>query len=53
MREIQKPENAAAFVVLPSQFNGVEFPSHCSFSYRNDEMGRRMGGGGKRSKSCP
>jgi hypothetical protein len=29
MKEIQDPANAGAFVVLPSQFNGVEFPSHC------------------------
>eukprot|EP00434_Breviolum_minutum_P024595 symbB.v1.2.021722.t1/scaffold1894.1/size98026/1 len=48
MREIQKPENAAAFVVLPSQFNGVEFPSHCSIvesveDYKYDHTGGPCG----------
>ena len=34
MAEMQKPENAYAFFVLPSQFNGVEFPSHCILERR-------------------
>ncbi|CAK8995335.1 Hypothetical protein SCF082_LOCUS4313 [Durusdinium trenchii] len=45
MVEIQKPENAGAFIVIPSQFNGVEFPSHCSVvesveEYKYDHTGR-------------
>lgn len=28
MEEIQRPENAGAFFVLPSQLNGAEYPSH-------------------------
>lgn len=44
MAEMQKPENAHAFFVLPSQFNGVEFPSHCSVveaieEYKYDNTG--------------
>lgn len=44
MAEMQKPENADAFFVLPSQFNGVEFPSHCSVveaieEYKYDNTG--------------
>ncbi|CAK8998632.1 RanBP-type and C3HC4-type zinc finger-containing protein 1 [Durusdinium trenchii] len=44
MVEIQKPEHAGAFIVIPSQFNGVEFPSHCSVvesveEYKYDHTG--------------
>lgn len=28
MSEIQKPENATALFVLPSQLNAAEYPSH-------------------------
>ncbi|CAJ1355106.1 unnamed protein product [Effrenium voratum] len=44
MREMQNPENANAFFVLPSQLNGAEFPSHCSIvasveEYKYDHTG--------------
>lgn len=30
MEEVQKPQNAHAYFVLPSQLNGAEYPSHSS-----------------------
>jgi len=37
MKEIQKPENAGAYFVLPSQLNGAEYPSHTSIIKRIED----------------
>ena len=44
MLEIQKPENAGALFVLPSQLNGAEYPSHTHVvkyveEYKSDNTG--------------
>ena len=48
MAEIQKPENAGALFVLPSQLNGAEYPSHTHVvksleEYKSDNTGGPRG----------
>eukprot|EP00930_Biecheleria_cincta_P025177 TRINITY_DN17955_c0_g1_i1.p1 TRINITY_DN17955_c0_g1~~TRINITY_DN17955_c0_g1_i1.p1 ORF type:complete len:691 (-),score=123.63 TRINITY_DN17955_c0_g1_i1:91-2136(-) len=48
MEEIQKPGNAGAFFVLPSQLNGAEYPAHVMIvdkinKYKHDKTGGPRG----------
>jgi len=45
MEEIQKPSNAGAFFVLPSQLNGAEYPSHKVIVNAIDQYTRDNTGG--------